>query len=150
MMLQEKSPKYIWYLCADTEESLNRWLTGIRIVKRKAKLLDNFKLLQEDMSPLQQKAPPEMEHPEENNRSDDGRESRARNNDIIYSPASESRSFDSGVSSISEVNNLDLCNIKHFLEIIFFSLRRPAVMPLNALALQRLRCPSTCHAQSLF
>merc|ERR1719317_372178 len=46
--IQEKSPKYIWYVCAETEQSLNRWLTGIRIVKRKAKMLENFKLLQED------------------------------------------------------------------------------------------------------
>eukprot|EP00090_Calanus_glacialis_P011136 TRINITY_DN195_c0_g1_i1.p1 TRINITY_DN195_c0_g1~~TRINITY_DN195_c0_g1_i1.p1 ORF type:complete len:1319 (-),score=197.56 TRINITY_DN195_c0_g1_i1:182-3745(-) len=107
--IQEKSPKYIWYLCAETEESLNRWLTGIRILKRKTKLLENFKLLQEDLTQPQQKAPCEVNHPAENNRSD-SRESRNLNNDIIYSPASESRSFDSGVSSISEASSDVLCS----------------------------------------
>lgn len=114
--IQEKSPKYIWYLCAETEQSLNRWLTGIRIVKRKAKMLENFKVLQEDTRNRSgQKKASEANHSVENAGSDSSETS--LNNDIIYSPASESRSFDSGVSSIMEVNNLDLCNIKQLLKI---------------------------------
>ena len=111
--IQEKSPKYIWYLCAESEETLNRWLTGIRIVKGKTKLLENFKVLQEDMKHPQQKTTREVTCPPENNKSD-GLESKSLNNDIIYSPSSESRSFDSGVSSICEVNIQTWCNIKHF------------------------------------
>merc|ERR1719233_2529137 len=107
--IQEKSPKYIWYLCAETEQSLNRWLTGIRIVKRRTKLLENFKLLQEDTTNQSgQKTPSEANHSVENAGSDSCETS--LNNDIIYSPASESRSFDSGVSSILETCSDAACS----------------------------------------
>jgi len=107
--IQEKSPKYIWYLCAETEQSLNRWLTGIRIVKRKAKMLENFKVLQEDTRNRSgQKKASEANHSVENAGSDSSETS--LNNDIIYSPASESRSFDSGVSSIMEACSDAACS----------------------------------------
>lgn len=40
--VQSKSPKQIKYLCAETEDDLRLWTTGIRIAKYGKQLLDNF------------------------------------------------------------------------------------------------------------
>lgn len=40
--VQSKSPKQIKYLCADTEDDLRLWTTGIRIAKYGKQLLENF------------------------------------------------------------------------------------------------------------
>jgi len=47
--IQAKNPKYIRYLCADTEEDLNKWVTGIRIAKYGRLLYDNYRTIVEDI-----------------------------------------------------------------------------------------------------
>lgn len=41
--IQCKSPKQIKYLCAESEDELRLWMTGIRIAKYGTQLLDNYK-----------------------------------------------------------------------------------------------------------
>lgn len=43
--IQVKSPKQIKYLCAENEDDLKLWCTGIRIAKYGKQLLDNFEMI---------------------------------------------------------------------------------------------------------
>ena len=47
--IQAKNPKYIRYLCADTEQELNKWVTGIRVAKYGKQLYDNYRGIVEEM-----------------------------------------------------------------------------------------------------
>ena len=105
--IQEKNPKHIRYLCAETEMVLLQWLTGIRIIKHGGRLFDNYQSLTADNKT------------EAGNPTQDGqtvavpkaaKHAETAVNDAIYSPASESKSFDSGVSSMSEVGYTILYN----------------------------------------
>ena len=40
---QAKNPKYIRYLCSDTELELNKWVTGIRLAKYGRTLYENYR-----------------------------------------------------------------------------------------------------------
>jgi len=46
--IQAKNPKYIRYLCADSDEDLNKWVTGIRIAKYGRVLYENFRTIIEE------------------------------------------------------------------------------------------------------
>lgn len=48
--IQAKNPKYIRYLCADTEEELNKWVTGIRIAKYGRTLYENYRGIIEEIA----------------------------------------------------------------------------------------------------
>ncbi|KAF5299366.1 hypothetical protein FQR65_LT09407 [Abscondita terminalis] len=49
--LQEpKSSKYIKYLCAEDMEILDRWINGIRIAKYGRRLMDNYRILMDDLA----------------------------------------------------------------------------------------------------
>ena len=48
--IQAKNPKYIRYLCADTEQELNKWVTGIRVAKYGKQLYDNYRGIVEEMA----------------------------------------------------------------------------------------------------
>ena len=48
--IQAKNPKYIRYLCCDTEAELNKWVTGIRVAKYGKGLYDNFRGIVEEMA----------------------------------------------------------------------------------------------------
>ena len=48
--IQAKNPKYIRYLCADTEQELNKWVTGIRVAKYGKGLYDNYRGIVEEMA----------------------------------------------------------------------------------------------------
>ncbi|XP_040581301.1 ras-associated and pleckstrin homology domains-containing protein 1 isoform X2 [Lepeophtheirus salmonis] len=48
--IQAKSPKYIRYLCAETEFELNRWVTGIRLAKYGKILNQNYRAIIEDLA----------------------------------------------------------------------------------------------------
>ena len=48
--IQAKNPKYIRYLCADTEQELNKWVTGIRLAKYGKQLYDNYRGIVEEMA----------------------------------------------------------------------------------------------------
>ena len=48
--IQAKSPKYIRYLCVDTERELHQWVTGIRIAKNGRQLFDNYRAIEEEIT----------------------------------------------------------------------------------------------------
>lgn len=48
--IQAKNPKYIRYLCADSELELNKWVTGIRLAKYGKGLYDNYRKIIEDIA----------------------------------------------------------------------------------------------------
>jgi len=41
--IQAKNPKYIKYLCVDSQKELHQWVTGIRIAKNGSHLFDNYR-----------------------------------------------------------------------------------------------------------
>merc|ERR1719319_1657502 len=41
--IQTKNPKYIRYLCVDTQRELHQWVTGIRIAKNGSHLFENYR-----------------------------------------------------------------------------------------------------------
>jgi amyloid beta A4 precursor protein-binding family B protein 1-interacting protein len=41
--IQAKNPKYIKYLCVDTQKELHEWVTDIRIAKNERYLFDNYR-----------------------------------------------------------------------------------------------------------
>ena len=48
--IQAKTPKYIRYLCVDTERELHQWVTGIRIAKNGRQLYDNYRAIEEEIT----------------------------------------------------------------------------------------------------
>lgn len=49
--LQEpKSTKYIKYLCAEDQQNLERWVTGIRLAKHGKQLMENYRTLMEELA----------------------------------------------------------------------------------------------------
>ena len=108
--IQEKSPKYIRYLCAETETSLQQWITGIRIVKNRSKLFENYQNLVQDIAHQESLTNRDgmLEGEKRAEKDETVPENNHVNNEIIYSPSSEteSKSFDSGVSSTEEVRLL--------------------------------------------
>ena len=48
--IQAKNPKYIRYLCADTELELNKWVTGIRLAKYGRTLFENYRGIIEEIA----------------------------------------------------------------------------------------------------
>ncbi|KAK4880612.1 hypothetical protein RN001_008758 [Aquatica leii] len=49
--LQEpKSTKYIKYLCAEDTQTLERWINGIRIAKYGRQLMDNYRMLMDELA----------------------------------------------------------------------------------------------------
>ncbi len=48
--IQSKAPKYIRYLCVDTERELHRWVTGIRVAKCGRKMYDNYRAIEEEIT----------------------------------------------------------------------------------------------------
>ena len=41
--IQSKNPRFIKYLCVDTQKELHEWVTGIRIAKNLLYLFDNYR-----------------------------------------------------------------------------------------------------------
>jgi len=48
--IQAKNPKYIKYLCVDTQKELHEWVTGIRIAKNGRHLFDNYRGIVEEIT----------------------------------------------------------------------------------------------------
>merc|ERR1719481_1874555 len=48
--IQAKNPKYIKYLCVDTQKELHQWVTGIRIAKNGRNLFDNYRGIVEEIT----------------------------------------------------------------------------------------------------
>lgn len=48
--IQSKNPKYIKYLCVDSQKELHQWVTGIRIAKNGRHLYDNYRGLVEEIT----------------------------------------------------------------------------------------------------
>ena len=48
--IQAKTPKYIRYLCVDTERELHQWVTGIRIAKNGRQLYENYRSIEEEIT----------------------------------------------------------------------------------------------------
>jgi len=48
--IQAKNPKYIKYLCVDTQKELHQWVTGIRIAKNGRCLFDNYRGIVEEIT----------------------------------------------------------------------------------------------------
>ena len=48
--IQAKTPKYIRYLCVDSERELHQWVTGIRIAKNGKQLFDNYRSIEEEIT----------------------------------------------------------------------------------------------------
>jgi len=104
-----KTPKYIRYLCVDTERELHQWVTGIRIAKNGKQLFENYRGIEEEITHAEidiltskrfsgvTKIPPntlQILSVNQNGISDtNGCKSPAR------TPMSENKSFDSAVSS---------------------------------------------------
>jgi hypothetical protein len=45
-----KTPKYIRYLCVDTERELHQWVTGIRVAKSGRQLYENYRCIEEEIT----------------------------------------------------------------------------------------------------
>jgi len=95
------------YFCTETEDSLREWLTGVRLVQDRERLWSNFHRLLSDLKERSQSPPASRSVPADCS----GQAAapllpptayKATSQDI-YSPSSESKSWDSGVCSISEV-----------------------------------------------
>jgi len=48
--IQAKNPKYIKYLCVDTQKELHQWVTGIRMAKNGKNLHDNYRSLVDEIT----------------------------------------------------------------------------------------------------
>ena len=48
--IQAKNPKYIRYLCVESQKELHQWVTGIRMAKNGKNLHDNYRGLVEEMT----------------------------------------------------------------------------------------------------
>merc|ERR1719445_788398 len=48
--IQAKNPKYIKYLCVDSQKELHEWVTGIRIAKNGRNLFDNYRGIVEEIT----------------------------------------------------------------------------------------------------
>ena len=48
--IQAKTPKYIRYLCVDSERELHQWVTGIRIAKSGKQVFDNYRAIEEEIT----------------------------------------------------------------------------------------------------
>ena len=48
--VQAKNPKYIKYLCVDSQEELHQWVTGIRVAKNGRHLFDNYRGIVEEIT----------------------------------------------------------------------------------------------------
>ena len=48
--IQAKCPKYIRYLCANTEAELNKWVTGVRLAKYGGTLYENYRAIVEEIA----------------------------------------------------------------------------------------------------
>jgi len=48
--IQAKNPKYIRYLAADTEQELNKWVTGIRVAKYGRTMYENYRAIVEEIA----------------------------------------------------------------------------------------------------
>ena len=48
--IQAKNPKYIRYLCVDTQKEMHQWVTGIRMAKNGSTLHDNYRGLVDEIT----------------------------------------------------------------------------------------------------
>ena len=48
--IQAKNPKYIKYLCVDSQKELHQWVTGIRVAKNGRHLFDNYRGIVEEIT----------------------------------------------------------------------------------------------------
>ena len=48
--IQAKTPKYIRYLCVDTEMEMHQWVTGIRVAKSGKQLFTNYRAIEEEIT----------------------------------------------------------------------------------------------------
>ena len=48
--IQAKNPKYIKYLCVDSQKELHQWVTGIRVAKNGRTLFDNYRGIVEEIT----------------------------------------------------------------------------------------------------
>ena len=48
--IQAKNPKYIKYLCVDTQRELHQWVTGIRVAKNGTHLFQNYRGIVEEIT----------------------------------------------------------------------------------------------------
>jgi len=48
--IQAKNPKYIKYLCVETQRELHQWVTGVRIAKNGTNLFDNYRGIVEEIT----------------------------------------------------------------------------------------------------
>ena len=48
--IQAKNPKYIKYLCVDSQKELHQWVTGIRVAKNGRNLFDNYRGIVEEIT----------------------------------------------------------------------------------------------------
>ncbi len=48
--IQAKTPKYIRYLCVDTERELHQWVTGIRVAKNGKQIYENHRSIEEEIT----------------------------------------------------------------------------------------------------
>ena len=48
--IQAKNPKYIKYLCVDSQKELHQWVTGIRVAKNGRYLFDNYRGIVEEIT----------------------------------------------------------------------------------------------------
>ena len=48
--IQAKNPKYIKYLCVESQRELHQWVTGIRVAKNGRNLFDNYRGIVEEIT----------------------------------------------------------------------------------------------------
>ena len=110
--IQAKSPKYIRYLCVESEKELHQWVTGIRIAKNGKQIYENYRSIEEeithaDIDILTSKrfsvnSPNSLQLNPNVAKSDITSSSPAR------TPSSENKSLDSALSSgiVSDISNV--------------------------------------------
>ena len=50
VFLQAKTPKYIRYLCVESEKELHKWVTAIRVAKNGRNLYTNYRSIVEEIA----------------------------------------------------------------------------------------------------
>ena len=105
--IQAKTPKYIRYLCLDTENELHQWVTGIRIAKNGKQIYDNYRSIEEEITHADIDILTSKRFSGNNQNNPTNNESCNNSSKEISTPSSENKSFDSALSSgiVSDISS---------------------------------------------
>ncbi len=109
--IQVKTPKYIRYLCVDTEMEMHQWVTGMRVAKNGKQLFTNYRAIEEDITHadidiLTSKRFSNNSLPITNHAASSSQTLKNQGSSPARTPSSENKSLDSALSSgiVSDIN----------------------------------------------